>query len=170
MQLSFSAIYLAAASVLSIFVSYELRRLRRSDETNGNATPAEKLPTDEARRPSSDSKIRETPRKSKGAKLGTGIDSRETKTSSTATPFESNSTAPPEVPSNDSYEHTAASFVVAFVVYVVIWNCVFSNLPITKSKMAWAVHSRFWMQVNYILLMTSGILLILAFALFPSPT
>ena len=47
-------------------------------------------------------------------------------------------------------------FFFAFVTYVTVWHCVFSNLPLSSNPMARGVHSRFWMQPNMLLCIFAG--------------
>ena len=47
-------------------------------------------------------------------------------------------------------------FALTFVGYNVIWNGVFSNLPLSV-PMAYNVHSRFWMQPNMLVCMFAGL-------------
>ena len=45
--------------------------------------------------------------------------------------------------------------ISSFAFYCIMWNGVFSNLPL-KDPMAFAVHSRFWMQPNALLCILAG--------------
>ena len=50
-----------------------------------------------------------------------------------------------------AHSHVALVFIISLLFYTVVWNGVFSNLPLTRNPMARAVHSRFWMQPNLLL-------------------
>jgi hypothetical protein len=50
-----------------------------------------------------------------------------------------------------AYDQVALAFVTTLLFYTLIWNSIFSNLPLTNNPMARAVHSRFWMQPNLLL-------------------
>lgn len=45
--------------------------------------------------------------------------------------------------------------IVCWIGYVLLWHCVFSNLPL-HAPMPFAVHSRFWMQPNLLLAVIGG--------------
>ena len=53
------------------------------------------------------------------------------------------------------HERIGLVLLAAFAFYVVVWNGVFSNLPL-GNPMAFAVHSRFWMQPNALLCVAAG--------------
>jgi len=61
---------------------------------------------------------------------------------------------PTSAPHESKSLHLALSCTLAF--YLLFWNFVLSNLPLW-SPMAYAVHSRFWMQPNLLLCMYSGL-------------
>jgi hypothetical protein len=69
-----------------------------------------------------------------------------------------NEAAPPpletSLPGSSAHGQVALALVATLACYTLVWNGVFSNLPLTSSPMARAVHARFWMQPNLLLAVT----------------
>jgi hypothetical protein len=58
------------------------------------------------------------------------------------------------LPGPSAHGQVALALVATLACYTLVWNGVFSNLPLTSSPMARAVHARFWMQPNLLLAVT----------------